>query len=681
MNGLIAEENQGVASRRRGEWNRRLPVALLVASFTLEAVALILKATHPRATYDFIWEGSVATPVFAILGYLLATHRPENRISWFFAIGGIGGSLQLLLGQYALTGARYGGWPGFEVAGWLSQQVQLTIVMLIILLLFLFPTGRLLSPLWRIPLSLTVGGFLLGALSFMFVSGPLENLPAINNPFGLVDTVPGFLSTAGAVLILGGVLSALVSQVLRFRRASGEERHQIKWFVYAAVIGAVILFSSGSSEAWGSFLWTVVPLSLPISIGIAILKYRLYDIDVVINKTLVYGALASFITAVYVAIVVGVGTALGSSDSPNLALSIAATAIVAIAFQPVKNRVERVANRLVYGHRQTPYEVMAGLSRAVSGVLLPNEILPAIAEVTAHGIGADVCRITLVLHSGGSVTEAYPRQVTESVDYDATVSLMHRGVGIGELSVSKPKGDALTEADRVLLDDLSAQMGLGLHNARLAIELQERLDQISAQATDLDYSRRRIISAQDDSRARLEQEISSGPRSDLHGMREQLEKVQGAMKDNPTRASELLETLGDQTQVTLDALRDLARGLFPPLLADKGVVAALEAHVRKQDLDARIDARDDVSKSRFDEQIEIAAFFCCVEVLRDHIGPVSIILGVEPNALDLSIEGAEVNDETLQAISDRTEAVGGTIRTSERSVQLRLPAQVLALES
>src|SRR6202040_3492891 len=148
--------------------------------------------------------------------------------------------------------------------------------------------------------------------------------------------------------------------------------------------------------------------ALPISIAIAMLKYRLYDIDLVINKSLVFGALAVFITAVYVAIVVGIGAFAGSAGRPNLALSIVATAIVAVAFQPVRERVQRIANRLVYGKRATPYEVMAAFSERMAGALSADDVLPSMAEAAVRGIGAKAARVRLILSDRSERRVSWP---------------------------------------------------------------------------------------------------------------------------------------------------------------------------------------------------------------------------------------------------------------------------------
>src|SRR5207248_3305696 len=220
------------------------------------------------------------------------------------------------------------------------------------------------------------------------------------NPLGLDGSVGQLLRTlrGGFVLALIAAVASVVSLVIRYRRSRDLEREQMKWLLYAAglillsiVAQAPITAALGSgmygtnvSNAVTSFAFVFIPLA----IGIAVLRYRLYDIDVVINRTLVYGLLAAFITAVYVGIVVGIGAALGGGTRPNLLLSIVATAVVAVAFQPVREWTRRMANRLVYGRRATPYEVMAGFADRMADTLSVDEALPRTAEGAARGVGA-----------------------------------------------------------------------------------------------------------------------------------------------------------------------------------------------------------------------------------------------------------------------------------------------------
>ena len=502
-----------------------------------------------------------------------------------------------------------------------------------------------------------------------------------NETGGLDAGLPFFVSAA--IFFLSATALAAIHLILRFRRVRGEQRLQLKWLATAGIIWASFvlvdtLTNISSVGIAGELLSIVLFLFIPLAVAIAILRYRLYDIDVVINKTLVFGALAAFITGIYVAVVVGIGALLGSSDEPNLVLSIAATAIVAIAFQPVKERVQRIANRLVYGQRSTPYEVMANLSRAASGAVEPRAILPSVAAVAASGVGARATRVSLVLHSGEALAATHPEEVEGDVRYDVEVPLTHRDEVIGELAVAKAAGEQLSPGDTKLLEDLAAQAALALHNARLAIELGARLDEISVQAQDLDASRRRIVSAQDDSRRRLERDISSGPQRSLEQMRVELAIIKETLGDDRERAAGLLAVLAGRANQTLDALRDLARGIFPPLLADKGIVAALEAHIRKHELDVDLQTDEGVRAARFEERVEIAVYFCCLEVLASRSARTVLALEVKDGELEMSCSGVKLDDARRETIRDRVEALAGTVLLGEGGgLRARFPVAVL----
>jgi signal transduction histidine kinase len=496
--------------------------------------------------------------------------------------------------------------------------------------------------------------------------------------------------------LLACIVGSAMSAIHRFRRSRGDERLQLKWlavgaattaFAYlATMISAAALHLSGTSATplWADVLGQFGVSSfvlIPVAVGIAILKYNLYDIDVVINKTLVFGALGAFITAVYVAVVVGIGNLLGSSEEPNLALSIAATALVAIAFQPVKERVQKVANRIVYGLRATPYEVMANLSRAASGAVEPSDILPSVAAVAASGVGARATRVSLVLHSGEVLAATHPGELGDAVGYDLVIELTHRGESIGELAVAKAAGEQPSPGDRKLLEDLAAQAALALHNARLAIELGARLEEIREQAGDLDASRRRIVSAQDDSRRSLERDISSGPQRSLEQMRVELGAIREVMAKDPPGAAEMLGGLAGRANETLEALRDLARGIFPPLLADQGIVAALEAHIRKHELDLALEADEIVRAARFEERVESAVYFCCLEALSGRGDDTTLVLHALPEGIEMSFGAVSLDPGRLETIRDRVEALSGTValegRGERTTLRASFPAAVL----
>ena len=261
----------------------------------------------------------------------------------------------------------------------------------------------------------------------------------------------------------------MVALVRRRSRASAIVRQQLKWFLFAC---AFILFT-GFVPHFASVVITFPPdvtfvisaffiasfILVPVAAGFAILRYRLYDIDVVISRTLVYGSLAVFITAVYVGVVVGIGTLIGSGGQPNLVLSIVATAIVAVAFQPVRERLQKVANRLVYGKRATPYEVLSQFSERVAETYAAEEALPKMARILADGTGAERARVWLRAgtllrpaaawpEADGAAEEPVPVRGDDLPDLpgEEAVPVRHQGELLGALTVTKRR--RVADADR-----------------------------------------------------------------------------------------------------------------------------------------------------------------------------------------------------------------------------------------
>lgn len=661
---------------------RRLAWSLCLISVAAIVGTVILAVGGKETFGGFGVAGILVVAAFPVVGTVIASRRLGNPIGWLFCGIGLSFSLASLSGTYAMEAliVHPGTLPAGRFMAWVSVWTWPPgITMLMNFLLLLFPDGRLPSRRWRPIAWLAVVAIVLQVVPIAITAWPARG-PLLTN---LGDNCPpgapasfclGFnLQVLGILLMFALGLLAAVSLVLRLRRATGDERAQLKWFAYAgAALVLAIIANSPLFHLGGVLLPVVALLFLPLATGIAILKYRLYDIDVVINKTLVYGGLATFITAVYVGLVVGIGTLLGSSDEPNLALSIAATALVAVAFQPVRERVQHVANQLVYGKRATPYEVMSGFSHRMAGALSIEEVLPEMAEAAARGVGAVSSRVRVFLPMEGEQSVAWPPD-QPSDGFARTIDVYHQGEPVGEIAVAKPPGEPLTPSESKLLEDLASQAGLALHNVRLAVELRARLDEITAQSEALRLSRQRIVTARDVQRRQLEREIREGAQRELMEISAKLRAATDLVERDTEGAVALLDRLGDDANATLAELRDLARGIFPPLLADRGIAAALEAHVRKEEIPAAMDvggARD----VRFDPDVEAAVFFCCVQALqnaRRHAGGVGISLRLAGTdgmvEFEVSDEGTDFDPTStgegmgIQIMRDRLEALDGTL--------------------
>ena len=661
----------------------RIPVpALVIASLTfatfLGGVLDNIATSGVPNLLGFIGLiGIITFLIFPLMGLLLVRHQPSNAIGWLLL--GIGLTVFLIFnsGHVAAAAAAHyrGPLPISQVFAVFAGTIWVPFILMLLLFLpMLFPDGRLLSRRWLIPIISGLVFALLALLGNLFVptNGAVDS-PGVANPLANPALARTFqplinVSVPFGLLALTGSVSSVVA---RYRRADGLQRHQLRWFLFALVLAAIPFMLNNSSVVANVLLVLFVPL-LPVSIAIAVLRYRLYDIDVVINRALVYGVLAAFITAVYVAIVVGVGRLVGSGNRPNLALSIVATAVVAVAFQPVRERVQRFANRLVYGKRATPYQVMAGFADQMAGTLSADDVLPQMAEAAARGVGAQAARVTLVLPGGAKRSTVWPP--TASADqFERTLPVSYRDELVGEIAVRESLGQPITPGEGRLLADLAAQAGLVLHNVRLTAELQGRLVDISAQAAELRASRQRIVTAQETERRRLGSEIRAGVQRELEATSQQLDEVERLLGDDGAAAAERLEALTAETQRTLDGLRELARGIFPPLLADKGIVAALQAHARKAAVDASIESPADLGGTRFDPGVEAAVYFCCTEALRAADGPATVHLMAGAGVLTFAIDGVAALDGRLEGLRDRVEALGGTLTRSAAGIAGSIP--------
>ncbi len=637
-----------------------LSAAMGIGGLVLNQLAGLGLSGSPREWILIFW-----TLTFALIGALIVSKQPGNMLGWVFTLVTVLVTLDLGASAYGAFAVynQNGAWPaGVAVAwlggGWIWIPIS---ALLVIFIPLLYPTGRLLSPRWRFAVWCALAFILLAGIGNALFPGPLFNQSRLRNPLGLegsANLLDGLRSASLIPGVVGGV-GALASLVVRFRRARGQERQQLKWFLLGCVLFTIPFSLHGpvpnEIQQLATFLlWP----ALPISIAIAMLKYRLYDIDLVINKSLVFGSLAVFITAVYVGIVVGIGTLLGSAGRPNLALSIAATAIVAVAFQPVRERVQRIANRLVYGKRATPYEVMADFSDRMAGVLSADEVLPRMAEAAARGVGAKATRIRLFLPDGSGRLVSWPVGL-EADHFDRVLPVLYRGDAMGEIAVAKAMGEPITPAEGKLLTDLAAQAGLVMHNVLLTVELQSRLAEISSQTAALRSSRQRIVAAQDEERRRLEETIRRGSEEQLIRITEELKSAELALASDPEAAVAALERLTEQATAVLEELRELARGVYPPVLAAEGLASALRTHVGRMNPSVAIESD---AVRRYPSEIEAAIYFCCVEALRTVTGPANVRLGGHDGGVDFSVSSCGPLDGRLLRIEDRVQALGGSVQ-------------------
>ena len=418
---------------------------------------------------------------------------------------------------------------------------------------------------------------------------------------------------------------------------------------------------------------------------------------------MVYAALAAFIGVVYIALVAGIGAAIGQRDKASLGLSILATAVVAIAFQPVRERVQRLANRLVYGKRATPYEALSAFSGQLAGAVAAEDLLPRVARVLAEATGALRTQVWLRAGDGLRLEAAYPadgqnehgrRLEAVSLPPDGLPALpgvtmafevSHRGERLGALTLTKRPGEALTPTEGRLAAQLAAQAGLVLRNAGLTEQLRERMAELRA-------SRKRIVEAADGERRRLERNIPDGAQQQLVALSVMARLAETTMDSDKEGARALVAQAQADADDALENLRDLARGIYPPLLADRGLAAALEAQARMAPVPVTVQAG---GIGRYPQEAEAAVYFCALEALQNvakyaGASQAAIWLAGPDEALEFSVTddgagfdpGRAGHGTGLQGMADRMAALGGDLQIRSQpghgtTVTGRLPVRAL----
>jgi hypothetical protein len=350
---------------------RNLAWVLWAATVSLVGGALLLGLANRPEVPLFDAPLTIIPPTFATLGALISSRRPGNVMGWIFLATGILGGVQIFSGQYATVALAPDSpaLPGGALAAWSAMLAQNSFPISILFLVLLFPDGMLPSRRWR-PLAWAMGVFLattlvVGALS----PGTFPEFPSASNPFGVEGAKPsGSVLVAGQLGGLACVIATLLSLIVRFYFSRGEERLQLKWFTYAAVVGlsTPLLLSSLAPAVFqmvGPIAWTLGFLSLPISAAVAILKYRLYDIDRIINRTLVYGALTVTLVGVYVGSILSIQYAFRALTGSESQLAIvASTLLIAALFNPLRRRVQNFIDHRFYRRKYDAAKTLEAFS-------------------------------------------------------------------------------------------------------------------------------------------------------------------------------------------------------------------------------------------------------------------------------------------------------------------------------
>jgi signal transduction histidine kinase len=668
----------------------RLAWSIFAATLVLLATqTYFVVASHTPLRSDDLGLNSfpiitVGTALGALIGAVLASRHPGNRVGWLFCVGQLGTAVGLVADAFGtavqLHGQAAPDWmlePSVVLSYSMGAVWALTVVSAIFLIV---PDGRLPSRRWRpVAWALPVP---LAASSIDLVIFAATHHLEVNQDESKVAWYFVLPLAASWVVLALTLAATTTSLVLRLRRSQGVLRQQLRWIATAAtalLIGTVMAISSPAAgdRSWAWMLYLPLYLayvSFPVAAGIAVLRYRLYDIDVVISRAALLALLLVFVTSGYVVAVVTIGGLLGNHVSESFSASLLVTAVVALAFQPLRLWAVRLADRAAYGRRAAPYEALAELSRRLGESPDPATLLPSVADAAAHAVGAT--RATAVLHidSGPDRTATWPAGTGGPAPVPAVeVPVVDQEEQLGTIAVEMPAGRALRGSDTTLLLDLANQSAIAFRNARLAAELAGRVEQLRLGTVELAESRRRLITAGDAERRRLERAIARDVVPHLEPLPGALDRL---ARDWHADDGVRLEPLVAGSAAALEALREITRGVFPAQLVRAGLGSALASHLGRAESGGHL-AVDASADRRFDPRVEAAAYFCVAEAAASLRPPIEVDVAAPDGTLVLQVRGRQLGALAMSQIRDRVEAAGGTVRQETRGdrtlIDVRLP--------
>lgn len=654
-------------------------MALALVAVGVEAICLLI-----IDFFGLVVVLPLSLGTFAGVGLVIALRRPGHAVGWLFLLAGVCWPLWFALAAYAwraLVDAP-GTLPGGELAAWLSRFIWVPAAGSIHLAVMLFPTGRPPSRRW-VPLLLATGALLVTTMTVAaFVPEPIPVPPPFRapggvrldpvtfpNPFGAggplgeaFRTLNPFLRVVTGLPIL---LVTLAAAIFRFTRSSGGERFQLKWFAYAASFSLVLLIvgfalprSTAGDLAWASGMAALG--LIPVGAGIGILRHRLYDIDLLISRTLAFGTLSGTVVVLYLVTVTLLGALFRQPEDPLV--SAGAALVVAVLFSPLRVRVQRIVDHLVYGERDEPYAVVAELGRRLGEALDPDSVLPTIARTVAGSLRLPYVAIELNAGDGERIVASHgrPAEVT------TRLPLTYQQETVGHLLVSPRPGEAtLGHQDLAVLEALSRQAGVAAHVVHVTAELRR--------------TRERLVIAREEERRRLLRDLHDelGPRLASHTLL--VDAARSALTRDVHRADTLLGELAQETRRSLEEVRRIARGLRPPALDELGLPAALRdaaEHCASSRLAVEVDVTDVDSTPT---AVETAAYhvarealanvvrhsearWCAVRLHRNGGGP--LILEVEDDGRGV-VPGAAPG-LGFESMRERPAEVGGHCVIEER---------------
>lgn len=644
---------------------RSAPWALLGLTLAVGVVVVWLDVITD-AQVEAAW-GAYVFPAAVLMssgmGLVLATRRSENPIGWLLLVNGLILALSGIAENYAAYAVlERPGTSGGALAAVVTDAIWPLLFAPFAAIAFLFPDGRLPSPRWR---PIAIGSVVCLVVMLVCTHFGPRDLPApydgVDNPLPqMPDAVYLPLFLVSSIGMLGALFAAAFAVRARLRRSTGLERQQLKVLAYAGsliplavAVGWTDAFITGRDGVATTIAFVVVLIAIPLAIGVAVMRYRLYEIERLVNRTLVYALLSVLLAATYGAVSLALGVALGSGSTLATA---AATLTVALVFGRLRGHVQRIVDRRFNRPRYEGLRrVEHHLADLRAGRATPEQTGAALAEA----LGDPDLQLVYALPDESGYVDARGRSADVAPDEERDVTLVRRG----DLALGAVRHDRALNEHPDVLESVVNAAGLAIEIARLGTEVRRRLAEV-------EESRARIVTAGYEERRRLERDLHDGAQQRLVSIGLAIRHVQGRLGAGGDEiAAQLDETVMEVTRA-IEELRELARGVRPACL-DDGLGPAL------RELASRAPLRTEVAATseRFAEQIEAAAYFVASEALTNsvkHAQATRATVSAERNngnlvlrIVDDGIGGASAAERSgLAGITDRVAALGGSVSVS-----------------
>lgn len=666
----------------RPSWQTAIVVVAWLA--TLASVAglwTLLSLADPDGRLSSVGSGATlgySLPVLALstFGAIVVLRGDSPRYGLIMLATGATSAILGAAGYYGVYSLE-SDVPLAGAAIWIQDLWMVEQMLLVLALPALLPDGKVAAPSWRRPVRVILTAWIVLIVVFIFTDRPATNffddldgsgVTVPNNPTGFIPLPMLAIGVSWVVVGLTSVAISLGSLVTRWRRADPEMRQRLKWVLFALAIVVFVVFMRLVEAPLGEvgielagtvdLMFSLAGVIFTAGIGLAVLRFRLYDVGLVINRTIVYALLTAIVIATYVGLVVGVGALLPVEES---ALALVATGLVAVGFAPLRGVVQGGVNRLMFGQRDDPYAVLTKMGRLLATSGPPEEALQSLVETIA--VSLKLPGASIQLEENGEWREwASYGDVVASDENVAMVPLRHQGEVVGRLLVApRSQREALSSQDMALLENVAHQAGSLARSVRLTMALQR--------------SRERLVLAQEEERRRIRHDLHDELGPSLASQTFQLDAILERIEDSPEQAKPLLFALKEQNKQLVADIRRLVYELRPPALDELGVAGALSIQTsqfeRSGKMSIELETRPD-PLPELPAAVEVAAYRIAREAISNtvrHAGARLCKTTLEATDTELIVT---VNDDGvgidptrrpgvgMTSMRERTEELGGS---------------------